>query len=656
MHQGRSMFQVPPPIHGSMTTDTVTLSPSTSKGYASQSKLANRKVAKKDLDGSSPRIPPTLSGFRSLSSLAILDMDTLEYASELKSCISNSISTLSSLKLSFSDALSNQSRRPPPEAVSDDDSDQEDEFPVGLPPGMPPVPGQNSTGSGSTDQNGASKVISSMEQKKNQEVFLSRIFGIEPPASSLKSTTPPGNESDPVETLSIVELRSKFLKTLSPIFSKLFASAKDTGTAGPAEADVFEIMRNFAEIEETFAKSKDSQSLDKTAESPDVAETADSQSLEQAAGTSEGSTSKEAPVSSLDGQANEAGLFDTVTSKKENLKPGVSDPDDVDVNEPETKELSLDTEVPGDPDDTKTKLESSPEKLPSDINSSLEKAQVEVLKKHAQVSSMAEEIKYNVGLLKTRYMKLAMEFEAGISTDNPYAAMEVKAAEDLYTSRKAILDGVESTLREIRAEVEDINNGFHSLDPNPVTIESRNEKIQEMEEYVRKTRGLTLETLAIYLIPIKASILSKAVDLGHLRSITLLNVGLQTTFWQHMARQNIASPLPLHKIHTDHVTIAFLSCVAQLNNLTELFLLERTAKTKVETMASRTTVNIEHIRRLVIKRHAATLKILMLRNDAGQEWDLNVKTAMLLCQRAKALEELAVSFGVRIMVSICFDS
>ena len=177
-----------------------------------------------------------------------------------------------------------------------------------------------------------------------------------------------------------------------------------------------------------------------------------------------------------------------------------------------------------------------------------------------------------------------------------------------------------------------------------------------MSDYVRNTRGLTLTSLAIYLIPIKASILSRAIDLTVLQNITLLNVGPQIPFWNLLARENKISSLPLRKIHTDNVTWPFLAFVSQLDTLTELYLLERTQKARVESTAAKTTVTMEQIRRVILKKHVSTLKILMIRNDAGAEWDLNVKSAMLLCQRAKALEELAVSFGIRTMVKPCAHS
>jgi hypothetical protein len=40
----------------------------------------------------------------------------------------------------------------------------------------------------------------------------------------------------------------------------------------------------------------------------------------------------------------------------------------------------------------------------------------------------------------------------------------------------------------------------------------------------------------------------------------------------------------------------------------------------------------------------------MIQNDDTSDWDLNTESAVLLCKRAKNLEELAVSFGTRTMV------
>jgi len=168
-----------------------------------------------------------------------------------------------------------------------------------------------------------------------------------------------------------------------------------------------------------------------------------------------------------------------------------------------------------------------------------------------------------------------------------------------------------------------------------------------MSEYIRNTRGLALKTLAIYLIPIKASILSRAVDLHVLKRITLLNVGSQMPFWNLLAKENKAHPLPLRKIHTDNVSVQFVTFVSQLETLTELFILERSAKVPEYSFASKTVVTMDHIRKFILKKHAENLKKLLIKNENDYSWDANEQVIKLLCKKGKQLEELALSFGVR---------
>ena len=596
----------------------------------------------KHLLPSTKQMPPTLSGFQGLKTLAILDMDTLDYTSEIRACLRNNCSTLSSLKLSFSDALANKSRKPLPEIISDDDSDQEDEFgQVGLPPGLPPPPGQGPTGI--ADPNGPSKAIKALEEKKNQEGFLAKVFGMES-SVALKPTTSPTADSEP-ESISIAELRKKFLKTLAPVTLKLFSSAKDSDNLGPDEAEVLEIIRKFAEIQDTFEKPKDGQ-------------------IPQQAGSVGSSTAKATPASSsasldertesdavMSGGGDEPGLFDKpeIKKKKEHVDSDVSNPDDIDVEEPEGQDLAIDVEPTSLEVSAEPSEEASSEAKPdagladSSVDKNTWANRAEVVESDRAVGNSTQEIMNEAEKLKNRIEQLKAELISG-NTAEELGNLELRTAEKTYAAYNRRLDEVTRDLQNLGDHVEGITNKAQN------TTGAVNQTT-EMSDYVRNTRGLTLTTLAIYLIPIRASILSRAVDLTVLQSVTLLNVGYQTPFWSIMTRENKLSPLPLHKIHTDNVTLPFLVFVSQLETLTELFLLERTLKARVETTTPKTMVTIDQIRRVVLKKHAATLKILMIRNDAGTEWDMNVKTAMLLCQRAKALEELAVSFGVRTMVN-----
>lgn len=654
MQAGKSIYQAPPAIH-TLQTNSISSStgmlllaphhnnsppfiimppgfpPGTSPNSFSLGSKASGKVHQSNAKNLLPAIkqtPPTLSEFKELKTLAILDLDTLDYTSEIKTCIRNSCSTLTSLKLSFSDALANKSRKPPPEVISDDDSDQEDEFGQGiLPPGPPPPGGAIS---GISDPNGPSKALKALEEKKNQEGFLAKIFGMES-AASLKPTASPKVESEP-ETISIAELRKKFLKTLAPVTLKLFSSAKDSESLGPEEIEVLEIIRKFSVISDSVEKGKDGQS-------------------DQQPSSVGSSTAKATPASSsasLDGQAepdavisggsDEPGLFDKPTiKKKENIDSEVSNPDDIDVEEPECHEINVDSE--STPQETSA---SSVEEAKTDANTEASPSttsadnvtladQSQILESHRAIRTSTQEIMNEAEKLKEQIEQLKTDLISG------------KPAEQAYATYNRRLDEVTRDLHDLGDHVDEITSKAQNA--------TRVNKNTEMKDYVRSTRGLALTTLAMYLIPIRASILSRAIDLRVLQSVILLNVGSQTPFWNIMARENKFSPLPLHKIYTDNVTLPFLALVSQLDNLTELFLLERTLKARVESTATKTTVTMDQIRRVVLRRHAETLRILSIRNDAGQEWDMNVKTAMLLCQRAKALEELAVSFGVRTMVS-----
>jgi hypothetical protein len=183
---------------------------------------------------------------------------------------------------------------------------------------------------------------------------------------------------------------------------------------------------------------------------------------------------------------------------------------------------------------------------------------------------------------------------------------------------------------------------------------SLEQKDNTMSDYVRKTRGLTLKSLSIYLIPIKTSVLSKAVDLHVLKRISLLNVGSQAPFWNYLAKENKVSPLPLCKIHTDNVTLPFLKFVNQLENLVELFILERSTKSSEYSFAPKTMVTSDNIRRYVIKKHASSLKRLAVKNENDYTWDANVKFLELLCRKGKNLEELGISFASPALV--CYIS
>lgn len=168
----------------------------------------------------------------------------------------------------------------------------------------------------------------------------------------------------------------------------------------------------------------------------------------------------------------------------------------------------------------------------------------------------------------------------------------------------------------------------------------------QMDDYIRSTRGLSLEVLKIDLLPTKASVLCRALNLGALKEITLLNVGSQAPIWTALAKENASKPLPLRSIFTDNVSNTFLTFVSRLEELDELFLLERSVDHIPASFTPRASVTIDQIRRLVLKKHIHTLKRLMIKDESKEaNWDANEKTMVMICNQGRQLEELAISMN-----------
>ncbi|KAI1805900.1 hypothetical protein F4811DRAFT_512998 [Daldinia bambusicola] len=183
--------------------------------------------------------------------------------------------------------------------------------------------------------------------------------------------------------------------------------------------------------------------------------------------------------------------------------------------------------------------------------------------------------------------------------------------------------------------------------PSNVITNEDDTLLNRVNKYARDTRGIGLHSLSIHLIPIKASVLGKAIDLHSLKRITLLNVGEQKKFWAMMAKENSLKPLPLQKVFTDDVCLQFLHLISQLDCVTEVFMLQRSPKYKPESFAPNPGTTIEQIRHFVLKKHMHSLKRLMIKNQADSSWDVDEKTIQHICRRGKMLEELAVIMGMR---------
>jgi hypothetical protein len=631
----------------------------TSKFKGSKSSLKTKHT--KSLPPGSRKAPPTISVFEGLESLAILDMDTLDYVTEIKECIEKSSSTLKLLKLSFSDTLARKSRKPPPEVHSDDDSDLEDDFgqPVPL-PGPPPGPS-----SGASDPNGPSKVFKAQEEKKKQEAVLGKIFGIAPDIMKVLPIELP--EKKPV----VEDPKTRFVRNLAPIAKLLMSSTIHDGSElSAAGQDALDLITKAAKMYiESVDKSKG-----------DAGQKSSGGSAESS-GSASDSTPKATPMpsetSSVDGAViaepvtSEPGLFDD-SDKKKAKAPTSSDgssPEDIDIEEPEVIELvdSIEDTEEGDASMTEIKdglseHEIGKEKAKESITTEAEALTSKDERKFDIAAANGQQLVANLTALVASHEEIKREFAA--ETENLQNLIESFQSKGklgtLETSDYVTLAEAEASYRKAASRVSELGEKVeetkeHIDDLEAAEYRKQNSEATKMSDYVRSTRGLTLSCLAIYLIPIKASILSRAIDTAVLQDITLLNVGNQTPFWTAVAKENQACPIPLKRIYTDNVTIQFLALVNQLERVEELLLLERarderTQKQRVEPTTPKTTVTFEQIRKIALKKHARTLKALMIRNDSTEEWDLDVKGAILLCQRAKALEELAVKYNFNTMV------
>ena len=175
---------------------------------------------------------------------------------------------------------------------------------------------------------------------------------------------------------------------------------------------------------------------------------------------------------------------------------------------------------------------------------------------------------------------------------------------------------------------------------------------EAMQSYIRATHGLHLEELLLEWVPLKASIVARALDLSVLKHLTLLEVGPQDAFWTLLARlQGSSSEIEFKNIHTDNVSLPFLKFLATFEGLEGLYMHERASKQDAES-GGPPAVNITFIRKMALQKHMSTLKRLMIKNDRNDSWDVDVKTLQFLAYRGAGLIELAISLNMKTYVRL----
>lgn len=587
------------------------------------------------------RNPPTLAGFKNLKALSILDIDDLEVITELKSCIRNSQGTLNELKLSFSTSLALRARKPPPE-IDPDDSDPDDEFqvvPVSAPPPLPTY----------DDVSGPAKAFRAQEERKIQEAVLGRIFDVEPymvkkPARRTREKDTEAPKQEPTAAPGI-----DFINSIKAVSNKLMKDLNGSDDWTAAQQDILDTIeaaaRKYVVEEESRKEMPDENGT--TGESSSAGEK-----------VQEAAEAGAAP----NGQKAEASLFGQKTAKSKENEQDSCNPDDIDVEAPVEESFSEDPIEAGavEPNssseaaaskDSTTKA-NGVETAVGSGEAAVEESKPKVPADAAILDPQQENFKMLAEKLEFYEIQAAQLQKEVNSLVDPSAGVDaMRRVNEAERQIQEFSENIKEIRREMSVVAAELDDGEKQRadtkrNDGPDAMQKR------ISEYTRSTRGFSLQTLSIHLIPVKASVLSRAVDLRALKRITLLNVGNQAPIWALLAKENKVEPLPLRKIFTDNVSVVFLNFVSQLPELHELYMLERPEKYKPESFAPRSTVTVDQIRRLALKKHMGTLKSLLIKNQQDLTWDIDTKTTSLICRRGGRLEELAISMSIREIASL----
>lgn len=231
------------------------------------------------------------------------------------------------------------------------------------------------------------------------------------------------------------------------------------------------------------------------------------------------------------------------------------------------------------------------------------------------------------------------EQESPLASPKKKAKFEESMAENNVTSEPRLK--VDTPLR--RSESKGKFKEVQKLDEKEAPISSED----TMQKYIRAAHGLQLEEFALYLIPLKASILARAVDMTALKRITLLDVGPQVAFWHLLRRlKKNGTRTGFHTIHTDDVSNALLEFISNSEGIKELYL-HKKKKSHAEPEVTGAKVDLHSICRLAIRKHIDTLTHIMLKNEVDDTWHVDEYTSRMLSAHGTGLVEIAVSMRTK---------
>ncbi|KAH7328025.1 hypothetical protein B0I35DRAFT_472781 [Stachybotrys elegans] len=638
-HEWAGLLTTPPSADDAVETVLAAMPPPIPSGppasLGTAKSLPRRKSSKR---GWSAQPLLTIGGFKNLQSLAVLDIDKLDVASELKMCLKNSSSTLKELSLSFSACRAMLARKPPSDNDAELSEDDEYQDPFA--------------------DSASAKPIRVSQERRMQEALLGQIFDVEPllskkphlrqTASNATTVSLPNGQ---VPAFIIQDPGMQFISSIRYVSKRLLTLMHGSEALSGSQQEILATIETAARhyIQSITVPLEP----DGTCALCDCgAECGPGPSTEAgaAAPLSSNSGNTVAQQEAVNNTAANSTVEQGTSSSPFKVKrpTGEMVPEDIDVerldgadevlDENEDQQFVAEAERgtsgetgPAALVDAPTTSEGSTQQMPR-----TEAAAARLQDRKERLQTLTSRLNSFQDLADNMRGKIQQMRAQGEATNTP----QVRLAEAQHRIFVESIEMIQVQIREMQVNMEE----FELQLPDDLTEGATK---RNMQEYVRKTRGFALESLSIHLIPVRASVLSQAINLWCLKKLTLLNVGNQAPIWTLLARENRLESLPLRSVFTDNVSNATLTCLGQLKELHELFLLHRPSKSKPECLAPVTPIMMDQIRRLVLKKHMGTLQRLMIKDEQNApDWDANEKTMILICTRGKELKELAVSMNI----------
>jgi hypothetical protein len=603
-----------------------------------------------------------------LKSLAVLDIDSLDYVPEIAECISSSSSSLKSLQLSFSDRLALKARKKMVVETSDTETLPDDDFDAlnqSMPPPLPPPPLMGNPGSLFGPAAASTSNHADVRKERSaQEKVLAQIFGLDKASASEKLLEQAFEAAIAVADREARALAREslehdedmvFVKKLREITSEV-SSKKSRRHSGSKHIRALEKIEKAAckylerkENGESVVAKKSSASQKKAyvaGHSPTYAGSSLSQVFQTKGAIYHQKNAWEEPENEKP-YPNDVQSLDLLSKS---IKKGISAPLAKHQSSMITfalmKPTTKATPVWNGKEETVVNSGSG-----SDINDGPSESESANGNKNAPLNGAHQ--KPSDGLTDIVDMEhpddegdagedqeFIEDAESGNDTETQSSTSGVLLVQNGLNGQSGKPESSDPALRKGKEPIRELPNAVGSNESQETVPDE-----QAVHDYLRQNHGISLESLAIHLIPVKASVLCRSIDICSLKHISLLNVGVQRHFWSMLMKLQKTSPLKLTSIHSDNVTQPFLSFLNNLDDLTELFMIERNSRSKVESFASKTNITIEDIRKQVLKKHVRTLRRLMVRNDEDSGWTLNRKSVLLITKFGSNLVELMVGLN-----------